>query len=370
LTTVPRGGRPAVPGRPGDLGRAVKVVERVAERIHHAVGQRPGQRRSADRDHAQRRGVQATSLLNVGLQHPLEHHRDDDQRVGAVLGHRAHRLEGVEAAAQDDRRGQRGGQEDVREAPGVKQRGGDDGCLARPQRDGREQRRHRTHRAGRGPVGALGGAGGPGGEDDRPAGHTGRGQRRVDASGDELRQRGVVRAIGVGDEADPAAAGLLDGGGELAVVDQAVGALALHHLCHLRAGKAGVEQHHVHPELGGGRGHLDKAAVITAHDGERPALGQPMAGQATGERVGAPLEVRERENPLVVDDRRGGWEARRAAHDARSHRRPEAVQAHDRPHRAIGTRRTQHPGARERAGDVDAIGESHRHRRHPITRAR
>ena len=56
LTTVPRGGRPAVPGRgaqvlgrgdrrPRDLGRAVEVVEDVAEAVHDLDGELAGQRR-------------------------------------------------------------------------------------------------------------------------------------------------------------------------------------------------------------------------------------------------------------------------------------------------------------------------------------
>ena len=160
-TAVPRGAKPAVPGaarrscrgrdrRPGDLRRAVEVVEHVAEVVHHARRERPGQRGAAGGDDAQRAEVVAADGAVAELEDPLQHHRRDDERRRAVLVDRAQRRLGIEVALQDERRRQRGTDQDVREAPRVKQRRRDQGALSRAQRDPRQQRRDRVQRGGAG----------------------------------------------------------------------------------------------------------------------------------------------------------------------------------------------------------------------------
>jgi hypothetical protein len=71
--------------RPGDLGRAVEVVEVVAEgsiqrstASRAAPSRRPGPRRLGE--------VVAVKDLVVELEDPLHHHRHDDQRRALVLG--------------------------------------------------------------------------------------------------------------------------------------------------------------------------------------------------------------------------------------------------------------------------------------------
>ena len=93
--------------RPGDLGRAVEVVEVVAEVVHPLGRQRPRERRAARRGDPQRREVVPGERLLRQLEDPLHHHRDDDQRRGAGLGDRLQRRLGVELAPEHVGRVQR-----------------------------------------------------------------------------------------------------------------------------------------------------------------------------------------------------------------------------------------------------------------------
>ncbi len=90
--------------RPRHLGRAVEVVEHVAERVHRARRELARERRAADRDHPQRARVVAGDRLCRQLEDALQHHRHDHQRARAVLGDGPQRLLGVEPAPQHERR--------------------------------------------------------------------------------------------------------------------------------------------------------------------------------------------------------------------------------------------------------------------------
>ena len=217
------------------------------------------------------------------------------------------RLLGLEAVAQHDRRGQGERQLPMREAPRVEQRRGDHRRLARLERDARQQRGDGVERARARAVGSLRGSGRARGEDHGAA----RLLRRVDlvvgAVDDQvLEQRvlGLAVALEPADEplAPPAALG--DELGELLVVDQRGGLLALHHVGDLRPGEARVQVQPVRPELGQRHAELDEVAVVAAQHADVVALVDAGVGQRVAEAVGALVDVLERQGPELVDDRR------------------------------------------------------------------
>ena len=178
-------------GRPGDLGGAVQVVEDVAVAVHEPGGQPAGQRRSADRDHPQRRPGAGRRQLHQLLQH----HRHGDHGGAPLADQRGQRGGRLEAAAQHDGGPQR--QRDLQPgvAPGVEQRRGDHHAVAGAQRDPVDHRAQRAEAAGRTPQGALGHAGGAGGQHDRPARPRSAGPARRRGRVDQLLEPGLADAV-------------------------------------------------------------------------------------------------------------------------------------------------------------------------------
>ena len=139
LAEVRRGGD----GRVGHLGRAVDVVEVLAELVHPVVAEVTGQRGPGGGDDLDLGQVVGVAGLLVELHDPLQHHRDHHERVAVLLDQRLQAGLGVELAPQHDRRAEQHRQREVRPAPGVEQRRGDVAAPPRPERQPREQRRGR-----------------------------------------------------------------------------------------------------------------------------------------------------------------------------------------------------------------------------------
>ena len=189
-------------GRVGDLGRAVEVVDVVAEAVHPGDRQLARQRRARERGDPQRGEVVAGERLLRQGEDALDHHRHRRQHVGAAFLDRLQRPLGVEAAAQHHRRGGRQAHHEVEEAPGVEERRRDHHRLAAAEGDLVDQRGDRHQPVGAGALGALRGAGGAGGED-----HEARlvGRRLVvglGAGGDQLLERRLAGLLALVDPAD------------------------------------------------------------------------------------------------------------------------------------------------------------------------
>ena len=193
LAQVARGGDRGV----GDLGRAVDVVEVVAEVVHPVQRQVAGQRRAGGGHHLSRDRSNLSSVSSGSAQDPLQHHGDHDQRLALLVLRGAQALLGVELAAQHDRGAEQHREREVREAPRVEQRRRDVAAPAVPQRHAREQR-HGGLDAGLVARRALGRAGGAGGEDDDPRVPVGRVEVGGGAGGDRAprwcRGRGLLRS--------------------------------------------------------------------------------------------------------------------------------------------------------------------------------
>ena len=301
LAQVPRGGHRRV----GDLGRAVDVVERVAEPVHPGGGQVAGHRGAGRRDRLDRRQVVPVEGLVGQLQDPLQHHRDHHQRVAAVLlGDGEHAL-GVEAPGEDDGRAEQHAEREVGIAPGVEQRRRDVGLPAGLERHPRQQRDGGVD-AGLVARGALGGAGGARGQDDDAAVALGRlevvGRPLGDQLVEGLEALGEVGLVAVHPGQHPVVGlGLPEQVGELLVVDDERGLLALEHVDELRTGERGVQVEHVGAQLGHGQADVDEAPVVAAHHRDAVALADPTGLERGGERVAAPVDLTERQRPQVVD---------------------------------------------------------------------
>ena len=293
--TVPRGGRPAVPGaarrscgrrhgRPGDLGRAVEVVDAVAEAIHPAKRQIARQGRAGYRGDPQARQAVPGKRLLGQLQDALEHDRDHREHLGAVLLDCLQGLLGVEAAAQDKRGGRGQADQEVEEPPGVEQRRGDDHRLAPPVGDLVDDRRHRQQPVRAGALGALRRPGRARGE-DHEAGLVGRGlEVRVVVLGDQrVEGRPLGVPVGPADHPRHALVDPVEQAGELLVVDEHLGALAAGHLDQLRPGEHRVEVEGAGAELGRRQRHLDEAAVVAAHDSRPRRRSRPPSLRGRGQ---------------------------------------------------------------------------------------
>ena len=185
-----------------------------------------------------------------------------------VLGDGLQALLRVEPAAQHDRRAEQHREREVREAPGVEQRGGDVGRPAAAQRHPRQQR-DRGVDAGLVARRALGRAGRARGEDDDPA-RASRGHGRVGVRSAALDQLLEGRDVASGRRRSrrrPAGRRRRTSGeqlGELVVVDEHGGPLAVEDLDELGACERGVEVEQVGAELGRGDAGVDEAAVVAA----------------------------------------------------------------------------------------------------------
>ena len=317
---MPCGGRPAVPGaarrsagrgdaRPRHLGRAVEVVDVVAEQVHPALGQRAGQRRAGDGDDAQLRQVVAASASppaargsaasspaprsapshscwavsdsvasgsNLRLSTSVEDRlmpsvkctKPHEWNIGAAIIVFSRAFSGIMASSAA------AGSSDLgceREAP-------------------------------------LGVPGGARGEDDRLAALA---RRARPAAMSPLAARssssGSLRlaVVGVvpGDEALAPPRGVVDQLLELVVVDQRLRLLALGDVGELRAREGRVEEQHVGAELRARHHRLDEAAVVAAHQAHVVALADPVGGEPVRERVGALVDLAEGQRAELVDQR-------------------------------------------------------------------
>ena len=89
---------------------------------------------------------------------------------------------------------------------------------------------------------------------------------------------------------------------EFLVVHEGDRRFAFHYLCELRRGGAGVAIENVDPELGECAGGVEEETVVPAQHADHVALANPLRGERPGERVGAFVELGERQPPVVVDD--------------------------------------------------------------------
>ncbi len=340
-------------GRPGDLRRAVEVVEDVAEGVHDARRQLAGQRRAAGGDHAQRARVVPAHDLRAAVEDPLQHHGDDDERRHAVLVDRPQRRLGLEAPAQDERRGEPDAEHEVRQAPGMKQRRGDERAPARTQGDLRQQRRGGGERLGLRAVGALRRAGRAAREDhDAPLRLRRHHLARVAALDELLERRVRARRRGPRPRhvAPAARGGGLDEPGELVVEDDRARVLALADAGELRRREGGVEKQRVGAELGRRHERLDEPAVVATEDRHHVALDDPLVAPGVRERVRPAVQLGERQLAVLVDDRRGVREADRRRRVAAGDRRAPAAQRLDDAREAVRARRREHAALGEPAG--------------------
>jgi hypothetical protein len=87
----------------------------------------------------------------------------------------------------------------------------------------------------------------------------------------DLRCRFIRPAVHPGEDSAgvrPVGEGLVDRVGELLVVDDGVGVLAVDHVGQRRPGERGVEQQHVGTDAGGRDQRFDEAAMVAAHDAD------------------------------------------------------------------------------------------------------
>ncbi len=234
----------------------------------------------------------------------------------------------------------------MREAPGVKQRRGDQRALAGAQRDLLDQAGDRVQRRGLLAVGALRRAGRAAREDHDPALRRGHDDvARVAALDQRLEQVGAVgrrRAVRPGDEAAATLRRGLDQALELLVVDDRPGLLALADLGELRRRERGVEKQGVRAELRAGDHRLDEAAVVAAQQRDVVALDDPLVAPRVRERVRAPVDLGERQRACLVDDRDVVGVADRRRGVAGGRRRTPVLDRLDRAHELVGPRRAEH----------------------------
>ena len=279
-----------------DLGRAVEVVDVVAEQVHPAQRQLARQRGPARRDDAQRAGVVLADDLGRQRDDPLHHHRHHREHLGAVLVDRAQGVLGIEAGSHDQRVGQHRPEQQVQTAPRVEHRCGVEGLLADAQRHAPEQPDEGVEAlALDGALRALRRAGRAGGEDGGAAE-----ARRLRQLAGRLARREVVerrirhRSAGVRDEALLVGRSLLDDRAELLVVEHHVRAFARHHLGELRCREAGVEQQRVGAELVQRRHREDEAAMVAREQADPVARLDARRREPVGDRVRRALDLRVR----------------------------------------------------------------------------
>ncbi len=225
-----------------------------------------------------------------------------------MLRDRRERVGRVEPTPQHERRGQREPELEVGEAPGVEQRRRDQRPLPGAQRDPREDRDQRPDRLRLRARGALGRSGRARGQDHEPA------RRCAGGSGGDGSPSAIsCSSVGSGrlallhprHEPLAAAARIGDQLGELLVVHERGRLLTLGHLRELRTRERRVHQQGVSAELRARDRGLDEPAVVAAHDRDPVARLQAGVGPRVREPVRPVLELRERDDPELVDDRLG-----------------------------------------------------------------
>ena len=215
------------------------------------------------------------------------------------------------------------------------------------QRDPVQQRGDRVHRLGLRAAGALRRAGRAGGEDRRLARLLRRAQVRRcrrPRRGPRALVAGLLVGLVPGDVALELDVGLAQQVGELLVVDERGGVLALEHVGQLRLGERRVEEQGVGAELRARHDGLDEAAVVAAHDRDAVARPDPGLAPGVGERVRALVDLPEGERARLVDDRRRRRDSARRTRCSR--RRASAPSGPARPPCAGGGRaaRADDPG--------------------------
>ena len=235
-----------------------------------------------------------------------------------MLRDRRERLLGIEAAPQHERRGQRQREREVRVAPGVEQRRGDQRRLARPQRDPREQRRGRLERVGLLCATRPSACRSCPRSGSRPGrARAGGCKRRWSLARDQLLERRIARALARSPGSQPGDEALAarrrprrTSSRELLVVDQRAGSSRAQHVGDLRPREGRVQIQHARAELRAGDRRLDEAAVVAAHDRDASPSPTPAAPQAVRERVGARVDLGEGQRAALVDDRQAVGVAR------------------------------------------------------------
>ncbi len=95
--------------------------------------------------------------------------------------------------------------------------------------------------------------------------------------------------------------GVGDQSGELLVVDDHLGLVALEHLDELGAGEGRVEVDRVGAQLGHGDAGVDEPAVVAAHDGHAVSLAHAQLAQRAGQRVRPLVQLAEGQLAELVD---------------------------------------------------------------------
>ena len=172
----------------------------------------------------------------------------------------------------DHRAAHRRGEDQLREAPGVKHRRHHHRRFLGVPRHA-IQHRFEFGCSATGVLGALGITGGARGQQDQPALAAGVGGSLAEVGGDQLLDGDVVLFRVVGPPDDAGGVGLVcqcavNRVGELFVVDHRVGALAVDYVGQSRAGERRVEQQHVGADPVGRDQRLDETAMVAAHDGQ------------------------------------------------------------------------------------------------------
>ncbi len=146
--------------------------------------------------------------------------------------------------------------------------------------------------------------------------------------------------------------------------------LALHHGPELRSREAGVEEQHVHAELGQRAGDVEEVAVVSAQHADGVAAAYAEAAEAACQRVGPVVELGECQLPAFVDQRKSRVVTGRAdCEDGSQARSPVADGRRDTQHPA-GRLRVEHARAREHCGRVRGLGQPFERTHHLMLGAR
>jgi hypothetical protein len=174
----------------------------------------------------------------------------------------------------------------------MKERRRDERALAGAQRDLLEQAGDRVQRLGLAAPRALRRSRRAAREDDEPAASLRRDDGAAVAGGDELLERlgAVIVALSPCEQPPPAAGRLVQGPGELLVVDDRGGRLALADLGELRGGERRVEEQGVRAELRAGDRRLSACASAFVRRSASSNVSAPsssMIATASGWRIAA-----------------------------------------------------------------------------------
>ena len=255
----------------------------------------------------QRRSVVAGEDVGTDVDDPLQHRRNDDEHVGAVLGDIAQGRLRVEATLlEDDLALERERNRELGQSGAVKDR-------CRHDHRGAVRDRHPVHElCGRKHRNLVAGSplrcpGGARGEDY----HAARPLRCIDLVAalacheiveGQRRRVHLVALVYPGEDARDLVRDRVEQADELAVVQDRADLLALGDVCELRLREAGVHQHDPHAQFSAGEQRQNEAAVVAGEQGDDAARADTAGGEAADQRVRLPVDLPVGQRPAFVLD--------------------------------------------------------------------